>query len=84
MSIAIDDGFWIGVGATAVAVVAGLVTYKIVKKKKPKVIETARKSVARVKDKTAEIAKGAKEAFGEGYAGVKAGPAVAKPVPVKA
>lgn len=72
MSMAIDDGFWIGVGATAVVVLAGLITFKVLKKKKPKVIEKAVKSVADAKKKTAEVAKGAKEAFREGYESTKA------------
>lgn len=72
MSMGIDDGFWAGVGATVLVVVAGLVTYKIIKKKKPEAIEKARKSAANLGRKTVEIAKGAREAFREGYEGAKA------------
>ena len=84
MSIAIDDGFWIGAGATVVVVVAGLITYKVLKKKKPEVIERAKKSVADVTKKTAAVAKGAKEAFREGYESAKTKAAPAKPAPAPA
>ena len=87
MSIAIDDGFWAGVGATAIVVIAGLITFKVLKKKKPKAIEKVQKSVADAKKKTVDAGKGAKESFHEGYESVKtkdAVPAGAKPAPAKA
>lgn len=71
MSMAIDDGFWVGVGATVAVVFVGLVTYKVLKKKRPKAIEKVRKSVTDAKAKTAKVAKGAKEAFREGYESAK-------------
>ena len=79
--MAIDQGFWIGVGATVVAVAAGLVTYKVLKKKKPEVIQKAKKSVGDVRKKAADVAKGAKEAFREGYESVRAKTTPAKPAP---
>ncbi|MFC1462001.1 hypothetical protein ACFLQU_00205 [Verrucomicrobiota bacterium] len=86
MSMAIDDGFWVGVGATALVVVAGLVTYKVLKKKRPQTIEKAKKSAQDLKKKTIDIARGAREAFREGYEGAKSKAAVesAEPAPAKA
>ncbi len=65
--MAFEDGVWVGVGVAAVVIVAGVITFKVLKKKRPKVIEKAAKSVISAKKKTADVAKSAKDAFREGY-----------------
>ena len=57
-----------GLLVAAGAVFVGLVGYKIVSKKRPEVIEKAKKSVSNIKKGASEIIKGAKESFHEGYA----------------
>ena len=47
---------------------AGLVGYKIIKKKKPELCEKVKKSVSNAKKRTSEIIEGARESFREGYA----------------
>ncbi len=79
-----ENGVLVGAGATAAAVVAGIVAYKVVKKRKPRIIEKAKKSVVGIKNKTFEIVKGAKGAFREGYVSTKAASATSRSAPAKA
>ncbi|MBF0252338.1 MAG: hypothetical protein HQL29_00840 [Candidatus Omnitrophica bacterium] len=53
---------------TAGVIFVGLVGYKIVKKKNPKLIDDAKVSLDKVKLKTDKIISSAKNAFREGYA----------------
>jgi len=57
-----------GLLVAAGVVFVGLVGYKIIKKKKPDVLEKAKKSASGIKKRTSEIVEGAKESFREGYA----------------
>ena len=55
--------------ATVVGVAfVGLVGYKIVKKKKPELLEKAKKPFRNIKKRTSEIVASAKQSFREGYA----------------
>lgn len=60
-----------GVLATAAAVVGvtfvGLVGYKIVKKKKPDLLQKLKKPFSNFKKRTSEIMSSAKKSFREGY-----------------
>jgi hypothetical protein len=73
--MSLENSVLVSVGAAAVVVLAGMVAFKVVKKKNPDMIEKTMKSVAAVKDKVSESVKGAKAAFLEGFASVKASPA---------
>lgn len=60
-------------GLAAVAAVigvafVGVVGYKIIKKKNPDALKGVSKAIGKIKDKASEIAKGAADAFSEGYA----------------
>ena len=57
-----------GLLVAAGVVFAGLVGYKIIKKKKPALLEEGRKKAAAVREKTVEMAASAKKSFQEGYA----------------
>ena len=57
-----------GILIVAGTVFVGLVGYKILKKKKPSVIEKCKKSVLNIQKKTSEMFEGTKEAFQQGYA----------------
>ncbi len=66
--MAIEKGL-LAAAATAVGVVfVGLVGYKIVKKKNPKLLNKAKESVENVKKTTSKVIEGAKKSFKEGYA----------------
>ncbi len=57
------------VGAVIVGgVFVGFVAYKVVKKKSPKFLATARKKASDIGKRTSEIVAEAKQAFSEGYA----------------
>lgn len=62
--VVIEKGLLITIGA----VFAGLVGYKIIKKKKPHLIEKCKKSVSNIKKRTSEVFEGTKKSFHEGYA----------------
>ena len=81
--MSVENGVLIGVGVAAVVVVGGIVTYKILKEKKPEAIDKAKTSIAGVKGMASELTKGAREAYLEGYASVKAN-RVAQPAAAKA
>ncbi len=70
--MSVENGVLIGTGVAAVVVVGGIVTYKILKKKKPEVFDKAKTSIAGVKGMASGLAKGAREAYLEGYAGARA------------
>ncbi len=57
-----------GLLVTASVVFAGLVGYKIIKKKRPDLLKKAKKSVFDIKKRTSEIIEGARASFREGYA----------------
>lgn len=57
-----------GLVAGGVVVLAGLVGYKVVKKKKPELIARAKRSVSDAKGRVCEIIEKAKQSFMEGYA----------------
>ena len=86
MGMVVDDGFWTGVGVTLVIFAGGVVVYKVLKKKKPAMIEKAVKSADSIREKTIQMAKGAREAFREGYESAKAKSAAgdASPAPATA
>lgn len=56
MSMAVDDGIWIGIGATVVVVVAGVITYKVVKKRKAKKLKASVKAEAAAAIKKTTVA----------------------------
>lgn len=70
--MSVENGVLIGAGIAAAVVVSGIVTYKILKKKKPEAFRKAKTSIAGVKGMASEIVKGAREAYLEGYAGARA------------
>ena len=57
-----------GILITAGAIFAGLVAYKVMKKRKPELIDKGRQAVSDAREKTSEIIDGAMESFREGYA----------------
>lgn len=57
-----------GILVTVGVVFAGLVGYKIIEKKRPELIEKAKKSVSDAKESASEVLEGARESFREGYA----------------
>lgn len=66
--MALEKGVLVTVAVGIGAVFAGIVGYKILKKKKPEIIKKAKESVADTKKKASEIAQGARESFRKGYA----------------
>ena len=54
--------------ATTGMVLAGVVGYKIVKKKNPKLIENTKKTISDITNAPVKFFKGARESFREGYA----------------
>ena len=61
------------IGAAVVGgVFVGFVAYKVVKKKSPKLLATARKKASAIGKRTSEIVTEAKQAFFEGFASVQA------------
>ena len=70
--MSLENSVLVGIGAAAVVVLAGMVTFKVVKKKNPDMIKKTMKSVDAVKAKVSESVKGAQAAFREGFASVKA------------
>lgn len=56
------------VAAGAVAVFAGIVAYKIVKKKKPDLLKKTAQSLSELKERTSEVIVDARDAFRQGYA----------------
>ena len=72
-----ENGVLVGIGAAAVVVLAGMVAFKVMKKKNPDMIEKASKSVGNVRGKASEAVKGAKAAFREGFASIKESSAAA-------
>ena len=66
--MAIEKGVLATVATVAGAAFVGLVGYKIVKKKKPKVLDKIKRSVQDMAKKPLEIIEGAKKSFREGYA----------------
>ena len=62
--MAVEKGLLTAAGVAFV----GFVGYKIIKKKKPKWIENARKSISDAQEGAAKLIEGAKESFREGYA----------------
>jgi len=73
--MSLENSVWVGIGAVAVVGLAGMVAFKVIKKKSPDMIKKTMKSVDAVKGKVSESVKGAKAAFLEGFASVKASPA---------
>ena len=60
------------IGAVVVGgVFVGFVGYKVVTKKGPKFLGTARKNVSNIGKRTSEIVGKAKQAFAEGFAGAQ-------------
>lgn len=66
MSI-IEEGAVVGIAGVAV-VLAGVIAYKIIKKRKPQLLRDVKKSASGLNKKTSEMAAAAREAFREGYA----------------
>jgi hypothetical protein len=54
--------------AVAGAVFAGVVGYKIIKKKRPDLLKKAKKSISGITERTGEILDGARQSFRAGYA----------------
>jgi hypothetical protein len=65
--MAINEGV-VGVAAAVGVVFAGVVGYKIIKKKNPDAFKNVTKCMTDIKDKTSKILDGAAESFREGYA----------------
>jgi hypothetical protein len=61
-------GLLIGAGV----VIVGIVAYKVVKKKNPKFLATAKKKASDIGKRTSEIVTEAKRAFSEGFTSVQA------------
>jgi len=61
-------GLLIGAGV----VIVGIVAYKVVKKKNPKLLATAKKKASDVGKRTSEIVAEAKRAFSEGFTSAQA------------
>ena len=66
-----ENGVLVGIGAAAVVVLAGMVAFKVMKKKNPDMIEKTLKSAGVVRGKASEAVKGAKAAFLEGFASIR-------------
>ena len=62
--MAIEKGLLVAAGL----VFAGVVGYKVIKKKKPDAFKNVRESVCNIKKRTFQIVEGAKDSFREGYA----------------
>ena len=68
----VEKGVLVAASVIVGAVFAGFVGYKVLKKKKPEVLDKARKSMSDIKDKSSEMIQGAKRSFREGYGSVQA------------
>ena len=66
--MAIQKGALAAVAAAVGVAFVGLVGYKIVKKKNPKLLNKAKESVKNIKKRTSKVLEGAKKSFEEGYA----------------
>lgn len=55
------------IGIVAGVALAGFVGYKIIKKKKPEIIDKAKRSVSNLKGKSLDVINDAKRSFRDGY-----------------
>ena len=53
---------------TTIAVLIGVVGYKVIKRKNPELIENTKNKISKITSAPTEFLKGAKDSFREGYA----------------